>query len=374
MEALLRLPLALLLSMLAGCDDEPSDSTTPDASDLHDADTSSGEDAAVGDPIDRHQPPEPIDADNVVDYDEDLEILDLPPPPTSGFRIVVPPRDLDPGDEVTACVSWPMPDVTNRVIYAARLYTTPGLHHSNVIAVPEHEEGPQPYPRCLPGSSDPFERINDGVIPDVLFANSTQIEGVETLVFPEGYGFRVDTADEIVTSLHLLNPTSDTERNEIVYDFFTMPEAELTDEVAPFLMDVNHFQVDVGETADVGGACNVFGGELVALMPHTHRFAVDFVVETLAAESVVDVIYQGGAFDLESDIALFDPPLPLEGIDQLRYHCTFRNTSDHGIVRGIGDDEMCILFGYVTPTTSQFVGQIANEDGQCLSLPIGQGL
>lgn len=338
-------------------------------------DAAAGEDAGPSDPTLRYQPAEPVDADNVVDFGETLEVLDLPPPPTSGFRIVVPPRELEPGDEVTTCVSWPMPDVTNRIVYAARLYTTPGLHHSNVIAKPEDPDtGPQPYPRCNTDAADPFARIGEGVIPDVLFANSTQVEGAETLAFPAGHGFHIDVEDEIVTGLHLLNPTGETERAEIVYDFFTMPEEELTDEVTPFVMEVQHFLVNIGETAQVGGTCDVYGGDIVTLMPHTHRYAVDFTVQTVAGGEVVDEIYRGGGYDLDSDIQLYEPALSLDGIDQLRFHCTYRNTSDHSLVRGVGDQEMCVLFGYLTPPSAQFVGQLPSSDGACLSLPLGRGL
>lgn len=364
----------LVCVVCSSCEDDGPDPAA-DAGHEADAAVEVGEDAGPGDPAQRYQPAEPLDPDNVVNFGDPIEVLDLPPPPTSGFRIIVPPRDLDSGDEVTTCVAWPMPEVTNRIVYAARLYTTPGLHHSNVIAKPEDpDEGPQPYPRCRQGAADPFERLSDGVIPDVLFANSTQVEGAESISFPPGYGFRIDPADEIITSLHLLNPTATRERAEVVYDFFTMAESELTDEVAPFAMDVTHFNVEVGATADIGGACDVYGGSITTLMPHTHQYAVEFVVETLAGGSVVGELYRGGGYDLDSDIQLFDPPLSLEGVDQMRITCTFRNTTDHGIVRGIGENEMCILFGYLTPVTSQFLGNIASSGGSCLSLPLGQGL
>ena len=329
--------------------------------------------AAEGDPIERMQPAEPIDVDNVVDYGEELHELELPPPPRSGFRLVVPPRTLDPGVERRTCVAWPLPAMRRHIVYAARLYTTPGLHHSNVIATPvDPDLGPQPFPDCRPDASDPYEHLDEDVVPDVLFANSTQVEGAETVVFPAGHGFRLDPSREVITSLHLLNPSDEPQRVEIAYDFFTMPEESLTDEIAPFVVNVDHFSVGVGETEEVGGACDVFGGAIATLMPHTHQYATDFTVEALAGGAVVDVLYDGGAYDLESDIQVFEPPRSLEGVDQIAVRCTFANTSDHPLVRGIGDNEMCILFGYVTPPSAQFFGDIPLTGRSCLSVPLAQ--
>ena len=57
------------------------------------------------------------------------------------FRIVVPIHTLAPGEEQLFCASWQFPQLHNTLVYAARLYTTPGLHHSNVISLP-----PDPTP------------------------------------------------------------------------------------------------------------------------------------------------------------------------------------------------------------------------------------
>jgi hypothetical protein len=50
---------------------------------------------ASGDPIGRYEPQTRIDFDNVVSYGG-APTLRLPDPPKSGFRLVVPPMDLEP--------------------------------------------------------------------------------------------------------------------------------------------------------------------------------------------------------------------------------------------------------------------------------------
>ncbi|AKT39205.1 hypothetical protein [Chondromyces crocatus] len=333
-----------------------------------------GEEAFEGrcvDPITRYEPAQPLDRDNVVAYGEPLTRLSLPPPPKSGFRLIAPPIVVQPGQEISTCVSWPYPTLNHNVVYAARLYTTPGLHHSNMIAkpvVPEH--GPNPYPRCHPGADDPFGAL-PAVIPDVLFANSTQVEEGETLVFPPGTGFVVDTTREVSTSIHYLNTASEPATIEVVYDYFTMPAEKLVRQVSPFAMSVADFSIPPFATDVVGTTCHVFGGELVSLMPHTHKYAARFVTDLVRADGRTERLYEENGFDLESDITVYDDAIPLVDGDQMRFECTFRNTTDHDLRFGLGDNEMCILFGYVHPPEKQFVAFSETNGAPCRSIRIG---
>ncbi|KYF87695.1 hypothetical protein BE20_24795 [Sorangium cellulosum] len=322
-------------------------------------------------PAARYEPEERIDRDNVVAFGAPLTRLRLPEPPRSGFRIIAPPRTLAPGEEALFCRSWPFPALVNETVHAARLYTTAGLHHSNVIAKPVNPSyGPNPYPDCHPGADDAFGAL-PAVIPDVLFASSTQVVGDETLVFPEGMGFTLDTTREIATSVHLLNTSAEPEVVELAYDFFTMPMSERTEELVPFVMNVNDFRVPPRATRTVGATCSTFGGNIVSLMPHTHRYAEAFDVDVVREDGGEARVYEGGAFDLEGDIEVYRPAIALEEGDSLRYACRFRNTSDHDLTFGFGDNEMCTLFGYMYPPEKQLAAVSLRDGEPCLSFGIG---
>ena len=323
------------------------------------------------DPWARYEPDERIDQDNVSAYGDALTVLELPEPPKSGFRLIAPPRPMKAGQEIDTCISWPIPDVARNVIYSARLYTTPGLHHSNVVAKPiDLDLGENPYPACNPGAGDPFSQIGQG-IPDVLFANSTQVVGEETLTFPVGMGYPIDVTREVSTDFHLLNAGGDAEVVEVAYDFFTMDPADLQMEVAPFMMQVNDFLIPPHTTKTIGSTCNVFGGNVITMMPHTHKLAQAFTVDLIPDQGAEQRVLDDGAFDPESDIHHFDPPLDLTGIAKARFECTFDNTTDHDVVYGIGENEMCILFGYVYPAIKQFVAYSDYQGDPCNSIQIG---
>src|SRR6185295_6735916 len=103
-------------------------------------------------------------------------------------------------------------------------------------------------------------------------------------------------------------------------------------------------------------SCPVFGGKVVEMMPHTHKFATSFTVDFLHEDGKTKRIIDNGAFNAESHITVYDPALDLSTVSQIAYSCTFNNSTDHDIVWGIGENEMCILFGYVYPVRNQFVG------------------
>lgn len=325
--------------------------------------------------VDRYQPAERVDFDNVMFFgEEELQELELPEPPKSGFRIIAPPRTLMPGDEDIICVSWPYPQLTNEYVYAARLYTTGGLHHSNVYGMTHHSSGPSDYPKCAPGQSDPFSKfsqLTQGIIPDVLFANSTQIIGQESIVFPPGMAYKVHTEGrEIATNLHYLNASAEPIRFELAYDFYTMPKDELVEELAPYYFDNFGFEVPPQSEMDVSTTCNLHGGNIVTMMQHSHERTRRFTVDLLDVFGGEEQIYETVGYDSETDIRIFDEPISLENQAAIRHTCHIENDLDEPIDYGIGTDEMCTLFGYLYPRENAAVGIVQEGSTGCLSVRI----
>src|SRR6185503_13333845 len=185
------------------------------------------------DAIGRYEPATRIDFDNVVSYG-DAPALDLPEPPKSGFRLVVPPMDLEPGEELEDCRAWAYPSIKHKNVYAARLYTSGSLHHSNMYGTAIPASGPSLYPACSQAQIDAFSVPDLENIIYVLFANSTQIESGEQIVFEPGMAFKLTTEGrEVTTNIHWLNPTSRRIRSEVVYDFYTMPDELVEIELVP---------------------------------------------------------------------------------------------------------------------------------------------
>jgi hypothetical protein len=383
---------ALLLvsaaSALAACSTSQPDraqDAAPDSS----ADSSAGKDSSnrdcrswerreagrCVDPALAHQPETRLDMNNVAGDPSQIQMLELPEPPRSGFRLIVPTVELAPEEEREDCFAWAYPEFTHRFVYAARMYTTGGLHHSNMYGVPLSGAGPSPYPACREGQGSvdaQLPNILAGDIMDVLFANSTQVVGGESMLLPEGtaYGLTVD-GREVTTGIHYLNASDKARRVEVVYDFFTRPQDEVEHPLVPYYFDNLDFEVPAHTTADVVSDCEIFGGKIVTMMAHTHERTAAVTVELIADDSSPRVLEMGG-FDLASDIHVFDTPLDLGNFKRLRQTCTVANDLGTTIDYGIGTDEMCTLFGFMYPPSAQVMGVVQSRKSGCIALNIGE--
>ena len=344
----------------------------------------------------RYEPDEPIDVDNVMYYStEELQLLtDLPPPPKSGFRIIMEPQLVAPGEDTERCQSWAVPDLTHRWVYTAQVHTTPGLHHANIYGLGIDEaEGPQPHPGCRGRADGQIfgqlstvimgEDTSDLIVPAVLFANSTQVnKGGEKYALAEGYAFELEPGIEIMTDVHLQNTTPDELRVETAWDFYTMPKEHVTNPTAMFVYIFLDFLIPPRSTSSLIAECGWAGGDIAAIMPHTHQWATGFSTEfgmsTMRPDGDPEI---GGFYETmekpydksgtglsDSDIAVYHPPVNTDGANSVRFQCHFNNTTDHDMCFGIGENEMCFLFGYVSPPESQRVGVILTEGASCLTL------
>ena len=121
----------------------------------------------------------------------------------------------------------------------------------------------------------------------------------------------------------------------------------------------------------VGSTCSVYNGKVVTLMPHTHKLSQGFTVDLLKTDGTAERVLDDGAFDAQSHIQVFDPQLDLSGVSQMKFECTFNNTTNHDVVYGIGENAMCVLFGYLYPPHSQFVAYSDYQGKPCNSIQIG---
>lgn len=349
----------------------------------------------------RHEPEEQLDENNVQYYsDEELTTLELPPPPKSGFRIIMEPQWVEPGEDVYPCQAWEIPpELENHYVYTSVVHTTPGLHHANLYGTEINDEtGPQPYPGCY-GRADGavFGQIGGLLsgktygelkVPDVLFANSTQVVGREAYELPPGYAFKVTPGNEIVTDVHLQNTTGKRIRVEAAWDFYTMPKELVEKEVAMFVNIWLDFRIPARTQKTLNTTCAWDGGEVAAIMPHMHQWATGFDTMfgtaelyedgELAGQPVVGDLetmqahpyHREGADVGESGVQVFSPAVDTNGANAVQFQCHYDNFTDADMCNGFAGHEMCFLFGYVHPPEAQRVAVIPTEGAPCLSLNV----
>ncbi|MBX3131190.1 MAG: hypothetical protein KF718_31010 [Polyangiaceae bacterium] len=278
-----------------------------------------------------------------------------PPNAVGGFAIDVPELTLEPNEEITPCYVFPLElEGPSRFVAAASLTTTAGLHHGNLTSRPKTGEGVRP---CEPGDAGLLGGEAGDVLAGgaVLFGSSTQMVGTEWRRFPDGQAFRVKDGYEIVARMHYLNAGSQPLKIAPKYRWYTIPEADVSQEIAPFIWLIRGFEIPPLSKLTVESECWLPQPmKIVDAMPHMHALGERFHVEYLGGARDGQAFLDKQGFTEASDIYSYDPAVDLSQGNGFRFGCTWKNTFNKTIVEGIGDNEMCMLFGYSYPVTSAY--------------------
>jgi hypothetical protein len=118
----------------------------------------------------------------------------------------------------------------------------------------------------------------------------------------------------------------------------------------------------------------------VNVMPHMHklgtRFTASFAEGPLDGKAFLD----SKGYDPDNGVVMqYDPAIDLsQGMtDEERaaqplggtgasFSCTWRNTLDKKIVEGVGDNEMCMMFGYAYPPEAAYSVRVHHDVQKCV--------
>jgi hypothetical protein len=294
-----------------------------------------------------------------------------PPNAVGGFSIELPSVTLQPGDEVTPCYLLPLEIMgPSHIVGGARLTTGgPGMHHGNVVTRRKTGDGIR---SCddeeSSAEAQAIDVLNGGA---VLFGSTTQLDGTEWQSFPAGIGYRIRDNFEIVARMHYLNTTQNPIKVQPRYDWFTIDESTLVHEVAPFAWSYDDFEIPPDADYTAKGSCLFTDAmHIVSVLPHMHKLGTAFQAGFIGGPRDGQLFLDSPGYDPENSvIRQYDPALDLSDGSGAWFSCSWHNTFDKPISYGIGDNEMCILFGYAWPPANSFTTVIRNQ--KCVVLGAG---
>jgi hypothetical protein len=297
-------------------------------------------------------------------------VLRKPDNAVGGFFMEIPEMTLLPGEEKEPCYLFPLEIAgPSRLVNAAVVTTQAGLHHGNITTRHKSGDGVR---TCKSGTQEDLaiEIANGGT---VLFASSTQVRGTEWQRFAEGMAFRVPDDQEIVARMHYINATDKPIKISPRYEWFTVAESDLKQRLAPFAWTYMKFHIPPKSSLTVFGDCPLPRPmHLVQTLPHMHGLGRRFTLSLSGGPRHGELILDNDSYGArgETDIRLYDPAIDLTqgGLGNgARFSCTWENTFDKVIEYGVGDNEMCILFGYAYPPENTF-SAAAQEDVDCITI------
>jgi hypothetical protein len=105
---------------------------------------------------------------------------------------------------------------------------------------------------------------------------------------------------------------------------------------------------------------------LVSLLPHMHRLGKHFTGGYLGGSLDSKLFLDSKGYDPDSGVLVqYEPAVDLSQGEGATFSCTWDNTLDKTIVEGIGDNEMCMLFGYAWPPENAFTA-VATAPDACI--------
>ncbi len=281
-----------------------------------------------------------------------------------GFSIAVPAEVLASGDETHPCYIFPLElEGPSRIVGGGKLVVGAGMHHGNITARPKTGEGIRPCPAEAGGALQ-GEAVDVAKGGAVLFGSSTQFVGEEWTSFPEGMGYRIKEGFEIVARMHFLNTSSSPVTVSPQYEWFTIDEASVTEELGPFAWALGGFAIPPLSTHTAQASCALLGPmQVVNVLPHMHALGTNFFAEHEGGPHDGERFLDSAGYDPDNGVMTqYTPAVDLAETERFVFGCTWKNTFDKEIVEGTGDNEMCILFGYGYPPEHAY-SATANPQG-----------
>ena len=286
-----------------------------------------------------------------------------------GFGITLPPVVLAAGEESYPCYLFPLEVMgPSRAVGAAVLRNSLGLHHGNITTVPsDGDDSVHPCPDDEYGS----EAIDVARGGAVLFGSSTQFRGSEEWQhFPDGMGYRIPDGQQIAAHMHYLNAATSPVTVSPVYEWFTIDESSLRQELTPFAFWMTHFQIPPYAITTVSADCTLPDPRMhiVTVLPHMHNLGRALFARFLGGPLDGTPFLSSPGYDPDNGVMLqYDPAVDLSQGDGFTFGCTWDNESGDTVVEGFGQNEMCILFGYSYPKQTAY-SVIASAAGSCSAI------
>jgi len=213
-----------------------------------------------------------------------------------------------------------------------------------------------------PGTHHTFLTIGestgpDGVTPCEVTTNHTQSifgsgVGTNPIEFPEGVAMKLTAGQQLLLNLHLFNTDTSELSGTSGTKILPVEEGEfeyLGDNRPALTLDLNIPPQQVSSKAAT--TKTPADTTLFAVLPHMHQLGAHAKVVAVSSIEGERLLHDA---DYDFDAQLYYPvePIRMAKGDEVRFECTWNNTTDRTVVFGDSStDEMCAigLYGYPAP-------------------------
>ncbi|MEZ4390620.1 MAG: hypothetical protein R3A48_05950 [Polyangiales bacterium] len=290
------------------------------------------------------------------------------------FTYTAGPWPMPPGSErASDCESWTLHNEEPLYLSAVEMQATLGMHHSNWFFVPDTQyPGPD---GTWPCRSRNFDQGVASYLGGVFFAQSTQVER-ETQQFPPGTAVVLPPHARIIGALHRLNASPMARDVSLTLRATTIPRSQVQTRLSPFYLEYNPLSIPPRGRSEFEVECPLdararsLTGQPLSMrffygLAHFHELGSSMRVEVLGGAADATVCStRPDARQGDSWARTMSPPGRRLRRPRAAAHLRLRQPPRAQTVGyGIGDQEMCIWFGFVRQPW-QWAGRCARCGGR----------
>ena len=267
---------------------------------------------------------------------------------------------LESGQELNGwCQQWRLKNEEPIWVNAVEFMTDGGYHHSNWFFVPEDSDIGRSYPEGLWKNcyAQGFDELEAAIAGGVIFAQSTQVDQ-ETQKFRKGAAVRIPKNAIVIGATHLLNVEPTPKSTGLRMRLYTMPEEDVETPLLPIRLSYLDLKIPPLSQAEFTSDCNfrsayesqtgeTFNAKLHYVLPHYHGLGTGFELTLIGGALDGTSLVADQKFSSDPFGRVFEPPIDLSESDGFRFSCRYTNTFEKTIYWGIGDNEMCVMLGFV---------------------------
>lgn len=275
------------------------------------------------------------------------------------------PWPMPAGSErASDCESWTLHNEEPLYLNAVEMEATLGMHHSNWFFVPDTQyPGPDGTWACR---SRNFDQGIASYLGGVFFAQSTQVQR-ETQRFPPGTVVVIPPRARIIGALHRLNASPMAREVSMSLRATTIPRSQVRTRLSPFYLEYNPLSISPRGRSEFEVECDLdersrsLTGAPLAMrfyygLAHFHELGSEMRVDVIGGPADGRTLYRTDGRQGDSWAQTMTPPVDVSGARALRLTCVFDNPRAQTVGYGIGDQEMCIWFGF-TDSAYQWAGR-----------------